>query len=122
MCNIPPFYLTLTCFKKLKTKSMIFGTRSKVKKAKIVKLSLQNAQLQQVPSYKYLGFTLDSVLSYSNHISVLLNTIAHKAYVFSKIRRFITEYSAIKMFKSMILPYFDYADIVYDKANQNDLD
>ena len=103
-----------------KTKSMFFGTRSKVKKAKNVKLCLRSTQLQLVPSYKYLGFTLDFVLSYSNHISVLLNTIAHKAYVLSKIRRFITEYSAIKIFKSMILPYFDYADIVYDKANQND--
>ena len=42
--------------------------------------------------------------------------------MFSKIRRFITEHSAIRIYKSMLLPYFDYGDIVYDKARQIDLD
>ena len=105
-----------------KTKFMIFGTRSKVKKAKHLKLEISKQPLQKVPSYKYLGVTLDSVLSYSNHISTVLNTVSHKAYILSKIRNFITTYSSIRTYKSMILPYFDYADIVFDKANQSDLD
>ena len=42
--------------------------------------------------------------------------------MFGRIRKFITEYSAIRIYKSMILPYYDYADIVYDKARQIDLD
>ena len=65
-----------------KTKYMIFGTRSKIKKAKHLKIAINNQQLQQVPSYKYLGVTLDSVLSYSNHISTVLSTVSHKAYTF----------------------------------------
>ena len=105
-----------------KTKSMVFGTRSIVKKAKSLSLSIGDTQIQQVPSFKYLGFTLDSVLSFTNHISTLLNVISHKAYILSKIRRFVTEYSAIRIYKAMVLPYFDYADIVYDKARQVDLD
>ena len=105
-----------------KNKLMIFGTRSKIKKAKNLTINIANQKLQQVPSYKYLGVTLDSVLSYSNHISTLLNTVSHKAYILSKILRFITKYSALRIYKSMISPYFDYADIVFDKANQSDLD
>ena len=105
-----------------KNKFMIFGTRSKVKKAKNLKLDINNHPLQQVPTYKYLGLTLDSVLSYSKHISTVINTVSHKAYILSKIRRFITSYSSIRIFKSMILPYFDYADIVFDKANCTELD
>ena len=105
-----------------KTKFMIFGTRSKVKKAKNTKLCINGTQIQQVPSYKYLGFTLDSVLSFSNHITTLLNTVTHKVYILGKIRRFITEYAAVRIYKAMLLPYFDYADIVYDKARQVDLD
>ena len=50
-----------------KTKYMAIGTRSKVKKAKNSHLAINDVPIQQVPSYKYLGFTLDSVLSYSNH-------------------------------------------------------
>ena len=101
---------------------MVFGSRSKIKKAKNAKLSIGNVQIQQVTSFKYLGFTLDPVLSLSNHTSSLLNVISDKAYILSKIRRFITEYSAIRIYKAMLLPYFDYADIVYDRARQKDLD
>ena len=105
-----------------KTKFMIFGTRSKVKAAKRTNLVISGTSIQQVPSYKYLGFTLDSVLSFSNHVTSLLNTNTHKMYIFGKIRRFITEYAAIRIYKAMLLPYFDYADIVFDKARQGDLD
>ena len=105
-----------------KTKFMVFGTRAKIKRFKDVDLCINGAQVQRVPNYKYLGFTLDPVLSYSSHIATLLNVIAHKAYVLSKIRRYIPEYAAIKIYKAMLLPYFDYADIVYDRARQLDLD
>ena len=105
-----------------KTKFMIFGTRSRIKKAKNIKITISGQHLQQVPSYKYLGVTLDSVLTYSKHISTVLNTVSHKAYILSKIRHFITTYSALRIYKSMILPYFDYADIVFAKANQSDLE
>ena len=105
-----------------KTKFMIFGTRTKVKKAKSLQLSIDGVQIQQVPTYKYLGFTLDSVLSFSCHISSLLTIITHKAYILGKIRKFITEYTAIRIYKAMLLPYFDYADIIYDKTKQCDLD
>ena len=104
------------------TKIMVFGSHSRVKKAKNISLRINNVQIQCVPNYKYLGFKLDPVLSFSNHISTLLSTIAHKAYILSRIRRFITEYSALRIYKAMLLPYFDYADIVYDKARQSDLD
>ena len=105
-----------------KTKLMVFGSRSKVKKVKDPAIFVKNTQIQRVPNYKYLGFTLDQVLSFSNHLSTLLTVIANKAYVLSKIRRFITEYAAVKIYKAMLLPYFDYADIVYDRARQGDLD
>ena len=105
-----------------KTKFIIFGTRSKVKKAKIFKLKTNEQSLLQVPTYKYLGVTIDFVLSYSKHISTIIHTVSHKAYILSKIRRFITLYSSIRIYKSMILPYFDYADIVYDKANCTELE
>ena len=61
----------------------------------------------------------DSVLSFSNHISSLF--IAHKAIILGKIRRFITEHSLIRMHKAMLLPYFDYAGIVYDRAKKTEL-
>ena len=105
-----------------KTKFMVYGSRARVKRAKDVSLNINNVQIQRVPNYKYLGFTMDPRLSFSNHITTLLNTVAHKAYILSRIRRFITEFAALRIYKAMLLPYFDYADIVYDKARQLDIE
>ena len=37
-------------------------------------------------------------------------------------RKYLTRESALKIYKSMILPHFDYGDIVYGTANKNGLD
>ena len=105
-----------------KTKFMTFGTRAKIKKVQNARLLVGDSLIQKVPNYKYLGFTLDPVLSFASHISTLLNVVAHKAFVLSEMRRYLTERAAIRIYKAMLLPYFDYADIVYDRARQFDLD
>ena len=66
-----------------------------------------------VPTYKYLGINLDQTLNFRYHTSNLVNLINHKLYMFSKIRRYLNERSAIQIYKTMILPYFDYGDICY---------
>ena len=37
--------------------------------------------------------------------------------MFSKIRRYLNDHSAISIYKTMILPYFDYGDICYMSSN-----
>ena len=105
-----------------KTKMMVFGTRNKVKKAKNVVLKLEGSQLQVVPTYKYLGFTLDSVLSFNYHVKNVSNMVAYKTNLLGKVRKFLNEDVALKIYKSMILPYFDYGDVVYNSANNEGLD
>ena len=105
-----------------KTKLMVFGTRHKVKKAKRVRLSLEGAPLQIVPTYKYLGFTLDSTLSFNYQVKCIANMVAYKASLLARIRKFLNEDVALKIYKSMILPYFDYGDVIYMSANQEGLD
>ena len=105
-----------------KTKMVNFGTRHYVKKAKDVKVTLSNAELQVVPTYKYLGVTLDSTLSLQTHLKNVTNTVIHKLSILCKVRRYLTEKAAISVYKSMILPYFDYCDIIYDASNKGQLD
>ena len=101
---------------------MFFGTRHKVKKARNVKVSIANTYLQVVPTYKYLGFTLDSTLTFGNHVSNVTRLVAYKANLLAKIRKFLTEKTALNIYKSMIMPYFDYGDVVYDTACQDGLE
>ena len=101
-----------------KTKVMVFGSRQKVKKARNVLVSIGRETLKIVPSYKYLGLTLDLTLNYNMHIASVLRTVLHKM---SEMKRYLTDDTAISVYKAMLLPYFDYADVIYDKANSNDL-
>ena len=105
-----------------KTKLMVFGTRPKVKKAKEAVVRIENLPLQMVPTYKYLGITLDSTLSFNYHVRSLAATVAYKANLLAKIRKYLNEDVAMKIFKSMIIPYFDYGDVIYNSAGQEGLD
>ena len=102
-----------------KTKLMIFGSRHKVKKARGAKVKIGNDQLSLVPSFKYLGFTLDSTLNFSNHLTSVTKTILHKLHLLSKMKGYLNDDTSLNIYKSMLLPYFDYADVIYDKAGAN---
>ena len=100
-----------------KTKRMTFGTRSKVKKAKNVVINLGGQQLKQVPSFKYLGMTLDSTLNFRLHISGVTRTVLHKLHLLGKMKRYLNDDTAMVIFKS----YLDYADVIFDRAPGKDL-
>ena len=56
-----------------KTKLMIFGTKRKLAKLPNNRMTLMinNQQVEQVTSFKYLGFILDESLNYTEHISYI---------------------------------------------------
>ena len=112
--------LTINC---KKTKYCIYGMRSKIKKSKSedTLLSLNNTILSRVCSYKYLGFILDDHLNFNKHITELCNTITHKLYLLSKIRRYLTTEACITIFKTMILSIMEYGDIIYTGATDGNL-
>ena len=105
-----------------KTKTMVFGTRQKVKRANKTVIKLGNAVLKQVPSYKYLGLILDSTLNYNMHVNQVIRTVLHKLMLLSKMKKYLKDNTALNIFKAMVLPYFDYADVIFDKALNKDID
>ena len=105
-----------------KTKVMFFGSRNKVKKGKNISVNLNGETLRPVPSFKYLGFTLDPTLSFSHHVSSVVRSVQHKISLLSKIKVYLNQDVAITIYKSMILPYFDYADVIFGNANAGELD
>ena len=109
-----------------KSKIMNFGTRNKINKIDKIKgtnihVGDENERLQIVPTYKYLGFNLDQRLNFKHYLDLLINTISFKIYLFSKVRRFLNERSAIIVYKTMILPFYDYCDIIYMFSNNLEL-
>ena len=52
---------------------------------------------------------------------MLINNINFKLYLLSKIRKYLNDKCALIIYKSMVIPYFDYADVIYMYSNNPDL-
>ena len=96
-----------------KTKFVVFGTKQRTKRVDNIELFLNDSRLFKEPYYKYLGILLDSSLSYKQHMEQCAKIVSHKIYLLSKIRKWITEDTAVFIYKSMIAPILDYGDIIY---------
>ena len=105
-----------------KTKMVTFGTRRRLKSSNPQTLILGGKKIQKVSSFKYLGFNLDATLSFRSHITDVMRKVMHKRLLLSRMMFFLTKEVALLIYKTMILPYFDYCDIVYHNACANDLD
>ena len=78
-----------------KTKYVIFGLKSQIKEIRYHNLHINNHYLDRVNSYKYLGVTLDSCLTYSRHMENCLNMSSHKVFLLSKIRKYTSGRSGV---------------------------
>ena len=101
---------------------MAFGSRSKVKKARNVRLKLAGDNLKKVPTFKYLGLILDPTLNYNHHISSVVKTVLYKLMLLAKLKKYLNDNVALLIYKSMILPYLDYADGIFQNSNSGDLE
>ena len=105
-----------------KTKLMLFGTRNMLKSSKKVDTSLNGSLLQYVNHFNYLGIKLESTLTFEQHANETVRMVAHKLYLLSKIRKYITIQQSITIYRSMIVPYFDYGDIFLTNINLKTID
>ena len=69
-----------------------------------------------MPYFKYLGLTLGSTLNYSKHIASVLKLNFYKMTLLAKLKKYLNGDSALLIYKTMLLPYFDYADVIICKA------
>ena len=96
-----------------KTKAMLFGTNNMLKRANLHNLSIGTDDIHYVKYFNYLGVKLDCKLNFENHALECMRLVSHKIYMLSRIRNLITTHQALTIYKSKILPYFDYGDIFY---------
>ena len=100
-----------------KTKQMIFGTRDQIKRFRGDILNVDGKAIQKVPSFKYLGLILDPTLSFSLQIANTVSIVSHKMFMLCKIRRYLDNESMLCIYRSMVLPYLDYGDVVIANAS-----
>ena len=96
---------------------MTFGLKSPKRKITNHQLFINDTKIDRVLSYKYLGITLDDNLDFNIHIENCLKLVSYKAYLLGKVRKYINVHTAVTIYKSMILPIFEYDDILYEGSN-----
>ena len=100
---------------------MVYDSTKRLTKIGRIKLRHEESELQRVPTYKYLGMTLESTLSLKQLLSYVVRTFFDKIYILTRVMKYLSYRTALLVYKSMILPYRDYADIVHNKACAHDL-
>ena len=96
-----------------RTKNMAFFISHRVKKCKKASINIDNVKLQPGPSFKYLGLILDSTVNSNHHISSMMRTVLHKMTLLAKIKKNLNDNVATTIYKSMLLAYFEYADVIF---------
>lgn len=108
-----------------KTKAMIFSKDQRNVRELLWnqgRLIFDGVIVEFVKSYMYLGISIDDDLNFVSHINKLVSRCSLKICTLSKIRKYINEEVAIKLYKSLVLPIIDYGDVFYDCASKNTLD
>ena len=101
--------LTINCKKSQWMKTNIIN-----KQTLDVVFKLENVELEHVGEYKFLGMTIDSLLSFQSYRESIINRVNLKISYFRKIRTYLTEEAALLIYKCTILPIMEYVDFVYD--------
>ena len=73
-------------------------------------------QIENVEAYHYLGVDLDKGLTYDKVLDNMYSKANRKLYLLKRIRPFITNSVANLVYKTHVLPMFDYADFLVESG------
>lgn len=103
-----------------KTIAMIFNKKCNDRTG--YKLMFNDTELELVNRYNYLGVIMDNDLSFLPHFNKIISSCNQKLFTLSKIRKYITQPIAIRLYKTLILPIIDYGDVFYNCLANTHLD
>lgn len=86
-----------------KTKSILLNRLPVNRKPEIV-LTVHDQPLEQVTSYKYLGYRLEDKLTFNPLLQDVIKSVHHKLYTLNKIRSCINARTALTIYKCKVLP------------------
>ena len=101
---------------------MLIGTHQKLSRTQSkLNISIRGEHLDNVDQFKYLGIWLDPSLSWRFHIDKLVSKINQRIGLLRRVRNILPKATLNLLFKSLILPHFDYCDVVWGNAGTGHL-
>lgn len=98
-----------------KTKCMLINSRSRLND---VEVFINDEKIERVYSFKYLGVMIDHKLTMNENIQFVCKKLAKKIGFFSRIARNLTFAARLNVYKTIILPHFDYCSSLLMSTNQ----
>ena len=71
---------------------------------------------------KYLGFLIDSTLTWRQHILFISSRISKSLGIISRLRHFVPTDTLLSIYQSLIQPYITYGIALWGQAAQTNLD
>ena len=74
-------------------------------------LNIRGKKSKSTNSYRYLGIDIDKNLTFQDQFNSMSQKIAYKIWIYRHNRINMDDVTALIIFKTMLLPYFDYGCI-----------
>lgn len=99
-----------------KSKAIILSSKSKLSKInynQISPIKINNEIIEYVNKAKNLGYIMNRTNDSSDHINEILRKVYYSLSGMQPLRELLPECIKLKLIKSLILPIFDYMNVVY---------
>ena len=98
------------------TKQMFFNSRNRNQQPLNNRCITGGTTVTNADTYVYLGVTMNRNLTFEPYLKSIIQKVYYKLYLFGKIRYMLTLAAAILVYKQMVLPFFDFLDILIDSG------
>jgi hypothetical protein len=85
-------------------------------------LKLNGQTIKEVETHKHLGLTFNTCLTWTDHINNLVSKASRCNGLLQRLSRDVPRQCTEILYKSMIRPLLEYADIIFDGSSDTDLD
>ncbi|PJE77589.1 hypothetical protein CI610_03484 [invertebrate metagenome] len=109
----------LVKFNPLKTEALLISNNEH---EHVVDISFNNVDVEFVDNHKHLGVTLDANCRWSTHIDNICKKVSKQVSILRKLKYLLNRQTLIKIYKSYILPLFEYCCEVWDGCSLGDAD
>ena len=79
-------------------------------------IHLENKNIDQVKSIKYLGLTIDEKLKYDEYMKCLFGKLNRSIGVLRRASKYIDQISRVTLFNTLVLPHIDYCSTVWSNC------
>ncbi len=101
---------------------MLFGSPQKLSEVDVsFKIGINDDVFEKVESFKYLGVTLHQHMTWDEHVDNVIKKVNQRLGVICRVKHLIPLSARLMLYHSLVLPLFDYGDIIWGDKNNSTL-